>query len=119
MYWDQANVFCQGFQMGFASIETAEEQVYFLKMMQQNIKLLDYHGPHIGGITVVGKTDWYWVNTGNKVNFPLSFSSGEPNNVFNNESCLALSKQSNTVGFNDITCYGLYQFSVLCQSDDL
>ena len=86
--------------------------------MKKNVDLFD-QWIHIGGLTTVGKSidQWYWVNSGNQVNFPLSFNPGQPDNAFGKEFCLTLGVFSNNESyFNDIRC-NERELKFICQQD--
>lgn len=60
---------------------------------------------HIGALTVGGSwTEWYWVETGEKLNFALKFGPGEPDND-GEELCLSIGEKRELF-FNDIKCNG-------------
>lgn len=102
--------------MEFLSLENSQEQAVFLNLCHGKRELFD-RWTHIGGITRVAKskTDWYWVNSGNKAYFELQFHRGEPNNGGGNQMCLALDKQPNTFMYNDINCSGKFEEKFVCQ----
>lgn len=83
----------------------------------QNIHLFD-QWTHVGGLTTVPKSKdhWYWMTSGNKVNYSLKFGSGQPDNAGGNEMCLSIGKQPGNFFFNDVNCYGMHQFKFICQT---
>lgn len=107
--------------MEFVSLETLKEADYLLVLCDINIQLFD-KWTHIGGISTVpfSKVDWYWINSGNKVNYSLKFATGEPNNGNggSSEMCLSINKGpgSANFAFNDITCYNMHQYAFICQT---
>lgn len=116
-YWDQAKTICSSYGMEFLSLESLQEADGLLSLCHKKNALFD-QWTHIGGVTTVpkSKTEWYWVETGKKVNFTLKFGSGQPDNAGGKEWCLSLGKQpSNSFFFNDINCYGMHQFKFICQ----
>lgn len=116
-FWNEALNICHSFGMQFASLETSKEAKNFLQLCDKKNNLCE-HDIHIGGLTTVGKsrTDWYWVDSGNKVTYDLKFGANEPNNAHGNEMCLALIVNSENVVFNDVPCYGETSFKFICQS---
>jgi hypothetical protein len=83
-------------------------------MFTAKVALFDDY-THLGAFTYtrLSKTEWFWVETGKKVNFPIDWYGTEPNDI-NEERCLAvhhLTKQ-----FFDIRCYQDYFRRFLCQS---
>lgn len=114
-YWDQANDICHSNGMEFLSLETLQESNHLLSLCDQNIHLFDVW-THVGGLTTVPKSkdDWYWITSGNKVNYSLKFGAGKPDN--NNEMCLSIGKKPEDFFFNDINCYGIDQMKFICQT---
>jgi hypothetical protein len=102
--------------MDVLSLDTQDEAFYFMNLCEKNKNILDSQNL-IGGVTTQGKSrdKWYWVNSGDRVNYPLKFWSTEPDFANNNEWCLAVS--TNYKGgwaFNDISCND-YRHKFFCQ----
>lgn len=114
--WDQANNICHSRGMEFLSLETLEEANQFFKLCEENASLFDKF-THIGALTTVAKskTDWYWVNSGQKINYVLNFLPNQPDNANNNEMCLSIGMPPKNYSFNDIPCSGT-QYKFICQS---
>lgn len=106
--------------MEFLSLENSQEQGFFMNLCNGKRELFDRF-TLIGGIARVpkSKTDWYWVNSGNKDNYELMFAPGEPNNLGGNmggnEMCLILDRQPETFMLNDGHCYGDFNRKFVCQ----
>lgn len=103
--------------MEFLSLESLKESDNLLQFCAKNPALFD-QWTHIGGLTTVPKsqTEWYWVETGKKVDFGLKFGAGQPDNAGGNEFCLSLGKLPGNFIFNDINCFGMHQFKFICQT---
>lgn len=116
-FWDQANDICHSNGMEFLSLETLQESNNLLSLCDQNIHLFD-QWTHVGGLTTVPKSKdhWYWMTSGNKVNYSLKFGIGQPDNAGGNEMCLSIGKQPGNFFFNDVNCYGMHQFKFICQT---
>ena len=75
---------------------------------------------YVGGMTEVERslTEWYWVESGRKINFPIKFSPGEPNSSNDNvEKCLSVAIPREEYGFNDVSCTAnKFNWSFVCQS---
>lgn len=102
--------------MEFLSLETDVEAHFFLDMCKRNSNILNIQ-MLVGAMTTVGKSldKWYWVTSGNRVKYPMSFNANEPNFDGNREWCLAVARNSKgEVGFNDIPCSG-YPEGFFCQ----
>jgi hypothetical protein len=71
---------------------------------------------HIGGVTNFNGTanDWFWIETGEKIGYSLTWATGEPNMV-NIEHCLALNKKSGKWEMNDIPC-GTINSKFICST---
>lgn len=116
-YWVQANDICHTNGMEFLSLETRQEANHLLSLCDQFIHLME-EWTHIGGITKVAKSldQWYWIVSGNKVNYRLKFGAGQPDNVGGKELCLSIGNQAGNFFFNDLNCYDQHQFKFICQS---
>jgi Lectin C-type domain len=114
-FWIQSKTICQSYGMEFVSLDSKLEEDSLLSFSRQKISLLDDQN-HIGALTNVGasKTEWYWVATEAKLNFALNFRGGEPNNSFNDEYCLAISKLGSEALINDVPCNS-YSAKFMCQ----
>ncbi|CAO1396945.1 unnamed protein product [Diamesa serratosioi] len=102
--WANAFSFCKANDMNLVELETEYEANNFLKMCtDQNLE----HWYHIGGSYEGSDSlyDYYWMTTGEKVSYTLSYYPGEPNGQ-NKEKCLAIGKQPIKYGFCDVGCYG-------------
>lgn len=101
--------------MELLTLDTLDEFQKFKTLCGANKQLFDRYF-HIGGLTTIAKskTEWYWVNSGNKVNYEMSWLSKEPNNYNNREMCLTFAKDP--TGFNDIACYNASELNFVCQS---
>lgn len=114
---------CHSYGMEFLSLDSGQEAEKFLKLCESNKNLFD-KWTHIGGITKVAlsTTEWFWVETGKKVNFQLSFMPGEPNDGGGtgvNEMCLSFTfNDDGKLLFNDIKCYeyGIHSYKFVCQT---
>lgn len=104
--WIHSRSICKAYEMDFVSLDTLAEAQNFLKICRENA---GYFGrwTHIGGITLEGASteSWYWVDSGNHINYTLNFGSGQPDNYGGNELCLSIGKYAgNQFYFNDIRC---------------
>lgn len=115
-HWDQALAICSSYGMELMSIETKEEEDNFNTICNPQLHLFGQYN-HIGGLTTVGgtKDDWYWIHSGEKIQFPLAWPPGEPN-FANSQKCLALHKTTGRFMYNDIDCYGRHQEKFVCQA---
>ena len=118
-FWLHARGICQSYGMEFASLETKAEADHFLGLCDKNIALFTDDYTHIGAITMVGKTDWYWVNSGKKVDYPIKWMVGQPDFYAANEFCLTVRKTPGDFSFNDLNCYGAFESKFICQKNEL
>ena len=98
--WIAARSICQSYGLEFATFSSLTE-VNSLKYLDGKDYIL------IGGTTSTGKSlsDWYWVTTGEKINFEIPWYPGEPSFSSENENCMNLIKSgSNEYKFNDAPC---------------
>lgn len=96
------------------SLDSPAEADIFFTAFTQKAALFD-DATYLGAVTniALSKTNWYWVSTGKKLNFELPWGPVDPNNLGNNEKCLALQKPLSMI---DIICYELYYKRFICQS---
>lgn len=74
---------------------------------------------HVGGVTVTSRsaTDWYWVNTNEKINYTMSWNAGQPDNSKGTQYCLAF--DTVTLLFDDHDCYNSYaEMKFICQTEE-
>lgn len=105
--WQNARAICRSYDMDFLTLETEAEANIFFELCRDHAGLFgDY--AHIGGITTQGgsRDQWYWVNSGKKVNYSLKWADSEPDNGYGGtELCLSIvRKPGDTFYFNDIRC---------------
>jgi hypothetical protein len=100
-----------------ATLDSQAESDYLVPLFFQKGNLFDTW-THIGGVAAVLKSaaDWYWVGTGEKVDFPLKFGSGQPDNLGGDEACLALGILAGSPFINDYKCYENAVQKFICQS---
>jgi hypothetical protein len=103
--------------MNLATLDSQAESDYLLSLYAQKSALFDLY-THIGGVAAIGDspTEWFWVGTGEKVNFPLKFGTNLPDNYGGNEFCLLLAVTSGSAYLNDGKCYETIPYKFICQS---
>jgi hypothetical protein len=106
--------------MEFVSLETKQEADNFLSLCNKNMKLLNGF-ISVGAVTLQGKStdQWYWVNSGKRINYPIAFLPGEPNFLNDLEFCLSVVKNSKDIFmFNDTTCNDPIERQFICEKID-
>lgn len=118
--WDIAMTICSSYGMEFLSLDSQVEADNFFKLCSSQRQLFEKL-THIGALATTTRsiTDWYWVNSGNKIEINLVFPWIAPTNWFGRQMCLALDKQLTGFMYNDINCYGLYPQKFICQSKEV
>lgn len=103
--------------MNLITLDSAPEADYFLTLFSQNAALFDLY-THIGAVATVARTltDWYWLESNQKVNFPLKFQFLQPDDAGGVERCLSLGITSGVYYFNDLKCYELFTYKFVCQA---
>ena len=98
--------------MELATFETSDEAQQFLNKIAAIYYFRDNDHVYalVDGFTPTPKstTDWHWTNSGLKIPYNLQWAAGEPNNhAEDNENCLSIGRttRTQTLGFNDITCF--------------
>lgn len=114
--WTNSRSLCQSFGMDFVSLETENEANEFLNICKSKANLFQT-GAFIGAISLEGasRSQWYWLNSGNRITYPIPFGPGKPNNVEGRAFCLELWKYSaSNFLFVDAFCSG-YESQFICQ----
>ena len=104
--------------MKFVSIDSQAEADYFIPRFVQNLALIEVSA-HVGAIATIARssTEWYWVETSQKVSFPIPWLPGQPDNYGNNEMCMTITKASvSSIFFNDIPCSEIILRNFICQT---
>jgi hypothetical protein len=96
MDWVSAVSFCHVFGMTLASLETQEEHDHLLSLA----KNLDSQ-VYIGGTDIGSEGQFYWISSGQPIDYPVKWKAGEPNNVENTEHCLQLWIETDGYRIND------------------
>lgn len=92
--------------MDFVSFSTQEEFDAFVKYAEANHQKLETY-TLLGAYTPIAKSteDYYWINSGKHLNYPMRFPPGEPNFLGGREYCLSLMKNgTNQLNHNDLDC---------------
>lgn len=91
--------------MELVSLDSREEANRFLRLARRKASWFELF-THVGAITLEGgnRYEYFWVNSGNRINYPLRFAPGQPDNFWGNEHCLGLIKYGDEFFFNDFPC---------------
>lgn len=121
--WGEARAICKSFDLELATFETLSEAAKFLSMADNHSIFKSFAGVYflIDGTTLspASSTDWYWSKSGKKIQFPISWLSGQPDNGNISEYCFSFGRRNATekFGFNDLRCFEvIYHF--VCQKMD-
>lgn len=105
--WVNALAVCKSFGMDIISFESKTESEKMLDICSRNADLFEVH-TYAGGLAAnaFSLDEWYWMNSGKRLNFKLRFAPGEPNNHLGSEFCLSIVRWEGTTTFyfNDIDC---------------
>lgn len=115
--WTNTRSICKAYGMDVLSLDTEDEETHLLGLLESNSRLFT-QWTYVGALTLVGgsRDNWYWVNSGNRVNYPITFGVDEPNFGNSNEFCLAVGKYSaSEFYFNDMPCHEETQYKFFCQ----
>jgi hypothetical protein len=102
--WLDAFIFCKAFDMQLATFDTKQEEDFVLDMIAQNWMNNMESQSFIGG-TRIGRDNWYWISTGEIVDYKIRWRNGEPNNLESNENCLSIGHYHSTFAVIDIDCH--------------
>ena len=99
VHWIDAYVTCRTFNMDLVELPTEAEANYFLRLCAQQELSGDYH--HIGGSYVgLGFNEFYWMTTGQRINYSMKYAQGQPDNVGGFEKYLSIQNQPGSYLFN-------------------
>lgn len=114
--WYLTRPICKAYGFDVVSLDTLEEMEAVADMCEENKNLFGWF-IHIGGVasTSKSKTDWYWVNSNEKVSYDMLWQNGQPDFSGSNEWCLTLEKSSK-FKFNDIPCHGSWEEKFICEA---
>ncbi|KAL7041039.1 hypothetical protein ACKWTF_000594 [Chironomus riparius] len=118
--WMEARSFCKSYDMALATFRTLEEALSAINMVEKNIDLgtRDNLWVFIDGTTLTPRspTDWYWTDTGDKIDFLMPWLPTQPDTNSYREFFLSIGRHKKTqrVGFNDIPGTNFYN-TFLCQ----
>lgn len=104
--------------MDIVTLQTADEFEEFKDLVGQYAKELTRF-VHVGAVTVTSRstTDWYWVDTNEKVNYALPWRPGHPDNQRGVQYCLAF--DTVTLLFDDHDCYtSTAEMKFICQTEE-
>lgn len=119
--WINAQSFCHSLNMELASFETKDEADWFSDIFRASRQDVEPGFCYIGGIRIfndaeLSKENWYWVNSGRKINYGLTWAPQEPSGT---QWCLCLSKNTaKTVEYFDIHCHNRDE-NFICQKNSL
>lgn len=115
--WVHTRSICKAYDMDVLSLDSAEEADAFLSLCYSMSSIFGWQ-THIGGMTTEAKslTNWYWVVTNKKINFPMNWAPGEPNDL-KSEKCLGVVKEHSDgkFYFNDLPCADGTKYKFVCQ----
>lgn len=123
--WMTAYAFCKDNDMTLVTLSDAAEMSNFLNICGKNYKKFNgFVEFHIGGFkptSVTSTTNWYWYDTGAKIDYKIPWHVDEPNNDQSTENCMSFIEGNwgqgggeGTYFINDCHCYNMYS-SFVCQ----
>lgn len=99
---------CKTYNLQFASIKTLNEAYAVMNMINRNpdLGVRDNLWVYIDGIglTLRSPIDWYWTESGDKIDFAMPWLTGQPDTAGGAEWFLSIGKytKDTQIGFNDI-----------------
>lgn len=109
--WIGAKESCESFEMELATLETLSEANAVIDMCETTSYNIIGRYPMIDGVSLVKQsgTDWYFLNTGEKVAYTIPWQVNQPDYAGGNEMCMSLLGEANDriFRFNDVPCKGL------------
>ena len=92
--------------MDILSLDSEDEANFFLDRIKLHAGST-HANTHVGAMAyVVGsRTEWYWITSGNKINYPIKWGTGEPSGTNVQSVCLVVRKQAgNNFFFAAVWC---------------
>lgn len=103
VHWIDAFVLCRTFNMDLVELPTEAESVYFLNLCAQRDSDLNSNFLHIGGSYVgVELNDFYWMSSGQRINYTMDYAPGQPDNMHGIEQFLSIYRHPQSYKFNDM-----------------
>ena len=103
LHWIEAFMLCRTFDMDLVELPSATESDNFLRLCAQKNSDLNSDFFHIGASYAgLGVNEYYWMTTGNRINYALQWGPNQPDNVNGIENCLSIQKQTGSYKFNDM-----------------
>ena len=103
LHWIEAFALCRTFNMDLVELPTEAEADYFLKLCAQKSSDLNGKYFHIGASYAgLGLNEYYWMTTGQRINYTLQWAPNQPDNRNGIEYCLSVKSQPGNFMFNDI-----------------
>ena len=100
--WLDAFKTCKAFDMDLVELPTKAESDYFLNLLSKK-QNPPHFAAHVGASYVgVGLNEFYWMTTGQRINYTLKWGPGKPNNAGCGEQFLAIREEPIGYLFNDI-----------------
>jgi hypothetical protein len=118
--WIEAKMLCKTYNLQLATIQTLNEAYAVMNMINRNADLgvRDNLWVYIDGMGLTPRTstDWYWSESGNKIDFTMPWLTGQPDTAGGAEWFLSIGKytKDTQIGFNDIPGTGFVN-AFLCQ----
>ncbi|CAO1327705.1 unnamed protein product [Diamesa tonsa] len=99
--------------MDLVELPTEAEANYFLSLCTQQELKGDFF--HIGGTYVgLGLNEFYWMTTGQRINYAMKYAPGQPDNLNGLERYLSVVDQPGSFKFNDMD-NGVTKWKFICQ----
>lgn len=112
----RARGICQSYGLEILSLDSKKEHDEFLKQAVKSGSPIVGEWFATGGIATktLSVSDWYWMNSGEHIDYNLKWAGGEPNGA--SERCLWLRKVGNDFSFYDVGCEEGSNQSFICQT---
>ncbi|CAO1397635.1 unnamed protein product [Diamesa tonsa] len=111
--WLEAFVTCKSFNMDLVELPSEAEADYLLTLLTQQHFHAKFEA-HIGASYVgVGLNEFYWMTTGQPINYTLKWARGQPDNKKGIETFLTILREGNVYKFNDMSNIEKHDF--ICQ----
>lgn len=101
--WPAVRSVCKSYGMDIGTFDTLDELNAFISMGRNHVPKLG-GSYHVGAVTLTPKSpnDWFWVTTGEKINYQLPWASGQPDTHRGVQYCLRIILPDYT--FDDFDC---------------
>lgn len=114
--WSNARSVCKHYGFDLMSLDTVAEMNNFTTIYSTK-KSMFTNWVITGGVESIRNnvSSYVWITTGKPFSFPITWTTGNPDNSGGVEWCLSFDWRPNTVKYNDFNCGGTFPMQFICE----